>query len=54
MGHDEFVSRKEIQDKLDLMDHINFFVTKWFYEAKLNNISQWIPKIHVQLVWSPI
>ena len=37
------------------VQHYDFIIPKWFYEVKdVNDLSQLLPKVHVQRVWSPI
>ena len=57
------IVNKDINDNSLLEDvkesfrttHIDFIIPHWFYEGKhINDISEWLPKVPDQQVWSPV
>lgn len=52
--HDEFACEKEIQDQVELVEHIDLVIPKWFYEVKHDDKSQWLPQINLQSIWSSV
>lgn len=40
MEHDKFVCGKEIKNKMDLIDHIDFLILQRFYKGKHDDIPQ--------------